>query len=69
TAYGHWDVDPRSPSHNLIPTKELAALGITKAYTGHVHLPSTFKRDGVEVEVVGGACSPTRRVRTVASVL
>ena len=53
TAYGHWDVDPRSPSHNLIPTKELAALGITKAYTGHVHLPSTFKRDGVEVEVVG----------------
>ncbi|BAQ50263.1 hypothetical protein [Methylobacterium aquaticum] len=53
TAYGHWDVDPRSASHNLIPTKELAALGITKAYTGHVHLPSILKRDGIEVEVIG----------------
>ncbi|WP_273288253.1 metallophosphoesterase [Methylorubrum populi] len=52
-AFGHWDIDPRSAHHNLIPTKELAELGITHAYTGHVHLPSTFKRDGVHVEVVG----------------
>ncbi|QEE37956.1 MULTISPECIES: hypothetical protein [unclassified Methylobacterium] len=53
TAYGHWDVDPRTATHNLIPTKALAAAGITEAYTGHVHLPSLFKRDGVQVEVVG----------------
>lgn len=53
TAYGHWDVDPRSARHNLIPTKALAAAGITRAYTGHVHKPETFTRDGVEVVVVG----------------
>ena len=52
-AYGHWDVDPRSHPHNLIPTKELAALGITHAYTGHVHRPDSFTRDGVAVTVVG----------------
>ena len=52
-AIGHYDVDPRTASHNLIPTKALAAAGITQAYTGHVHLPSLFKRDGVQVEVVG----------------
>lgn len=53
TAYGHWDVDPRTSGHNLIPTKALAAAGITRAYTGHVHLPTIFTRDGVLVEVVG----------------
>ncbi len=53
TAYGHWDTDPRGAPHNLIPTKELAAVGITHAYTGHVHLPTTFRRDDVEVTVVG----------------
>ncbi len=53
TAYGHWDVDPRTSGHNLIPTKALAAAGITRAYTGHVHLPTVFTRDGVLVEVVG----------------
>lgn len=53
TAYGHWDVDPRTSGHNLIPTKALAAAGITRAYTGHVHLPTVFIRDGVLVEVVG----------------
>lgn len=53
TAYGHWDVDPRSHPHNLIPTKELAALGFTEAYTGHVHKPDSFTRDGVAVTVVG----------------
>ena len=51
--YGHWDTDPRSASHNLIPTRELAALGITTAYTGHVHKPDSFRRDGVDVVVVG----------------
>lgn len=53
TAYGHWDVDPRTSGHNLIPTKALAQAGITRAYTGHVHKPETFRRDGVEVVVVG----------------
>lgn len=50
-ALGHWDVDGHSD--NLIPTKSLAERGITRAYTGHVHLPSEFKRDGVHVTVVG----------------
>lgn len=53
TAWGHWDVDTRSHPHNLIPTRALAELGVTKAYTGHIHLPDTFKRDGVDVTVVG----------------
>lgn len=53
TAYGHFDVDPRSSGHNLIPTKELAELGITRAVTGHVHKPDTFRRDGVDVVVFG----------------
>jgi DNA repair exonuclease SbcCD nuclease subunit len=52
-AFGHWDTDPRSDPFNLIPTKELAALGITEAYTGHVHLRDEFTRDGVNVHVVG----------------
>ncbi len=52
-AFGHWDVDTRSAPHNLIPTEQLAALGITKAYTGHDHLPRSFVRDGVEVVVTG----------------
>ncbi|GJE78121.1 metallophosphoesterase [Methylorubrum suomiense] len=52
-AYGHWDVDPRSSPHNLIPTRELAELGITTAYTGHIHKPDSFRRDGVDVTVVG----------------
>lgn len=52
-AFGHYDTDPRTATHNLIPTKALAAAGIRQAYTGHVHLPTTFNRDGVHVEVVG----------------
>jgi DNA repair exonuclease SbcCD nuclease subunit len=52
-AFGHWDVDLRSDPFNQIPTKELAAQGFVKAYTGHVHLPQTFTRNGVEVAVTG----------------
>lgn len=52
-AYGHWDVDPRSQPHNLIPTAELAALGILEAYTGHIHKPDAFMRDRVAVFVIG----------------
>jgi hypothetical protein len=53
TAFGHLDVDPRSDPFNLIPTKQLAAAGITKAYTGHDHIAREFTRDGVDVVVVG----------------
>jgi hypothetical protein len=52
-ALGHWDTDGRSDPFNLIPTKQLAAAGITTIYTGHVHLPQRFVRDGVTVHVVG----------------
>lgn len=52
-AFGHWDVDPRSSSHNLIPTWELAMCEVRQAFTGHVHKPDAFRRDGVDVTVVG----------------
>lgn len=52
-AYGHWDVDLRTAGHNVIPTRELAGLGILEAYTGHVHKPDAFMRDGVAVFVTG----------------
>lgn len=53
TYFGHNDVDLRSDPFNLLPTKELADLGFKEAYTGHVHLPTSFVRDGVNVTVVG----------------
>lgn len=52
-AFGHWDVDTRSDAFNLIPTKELAAIGVTTAITGHDHTRRTLNRDGVEVIVTG----------------
>lgn len=52
-AYGHWDTDPRSESHNLVPTRELADVGIGEVWTGHVHKPERFTRDAVTVHVVG----------------
>ncbi|MDH7796461.1 MULTISPECIES: metallophosphoesterase [unclassified Beijerinckia] len=52
-AFGHWDVDTRSDVHNLIPTLQLKDLGITQAYTGHIHKPDAFSRDGIDVTVVG----------------
>jgi DNA repair exonuclease SbcCD nuclease subunit len=51
--FGHNDVDLRSDPFNLLPTKELAAIGVQEAYTGHVHLPDAFERDGLKVTVVG----------------
>lgn len=50
-AFGHWDT--MFGDGNMIPTKELAAAGCEVAYTGHVHLPDEFERDGVEVIQVG----------------
>jgi DNA repair exonuclease SbcCD nuclease subunit len=52
-AVGHWDVDSFGDDHNLIPTKLLAELGVSRAFTGHVHKPDSFTRDGVDVVVVG----------------
>ncbi|TIQ65156.1 MAG: hypothetical protein E5X41_13270 [Mesorhizobium sp.] len=50
-AFGHWDTI--FGDGNLIPTKKLAEMGCKTAYTGHVHLPDEFKRDGVKVVQVG----------------
>lgn len=52
-AFGHWDVDARSDAFNLIPTNELAALGVTDAVTGHDHTRRTLNRDGVDILVTG----------------
>lgn len=46
-AFGHWDTE--FGEHNMVPTK----AGVPKLYTGHVHKPTTFTRDGTEVIVVG----------------
>lgn len=51
--FGHWDTDPRTESHNLIPTEAMAEEGILVAYTGHVHKPATFERHGVLVVQTG----------------
>jgi len=52
--FGHWDtISYGGSEHNLIPTAEMASLGITEAVTGHIHLPDTFERDGVTVTVTG----------------
>jgi DNA repair exonuclease SbcCD nuclease subunit len=53
-AIGHWDVESfGGDDHNLIPTKLLAELGVKRVYTGHVHKPDRFTRDGIDVVVVG----------------
>ncbi len=51
--YGHWDTQSFGNStFNLIPTHILK--DITKVVkTGHIHKPTTFKADGVDVIVVG----------------
>lgn len=50
---GHWDIDGFGKDlPNLIPTALLSTL-TDKVYTGHVHKPQTFTRDGIEVDVVG----------------
>lgn len=52
--YGHWDIEDFGGENlNLIPTKEMKALRIYKAYTGHIHKPQQFERDNVDVTVVG----------------
>ncbi|RWH49587.1 MAG: hypothetical protein E5V72_03405 [Mesorhizobium sp.] len=50
-AIGHYDTI--FGEDNMIPTKRLAEVGCKVAYTGHVHLPDEFERDGVKVIQVG----------------
>lgn len=53
-SFGHWDIDSFGTDNpNLIPTKKLAEAGFDAVYTGHVHKPRTFTRDGINVHVVG----------------
>ena len=54
TAFGHWDITQHGEdTHNLIPLERLAELGVTKVFTGHIHKADSFKRNGMEVTVVG----------------
>ncbi len=50
-AFGHYDT--MFGGDNLVPTKRFAEFGCKTVYTGHVHLPDSFTRDGVEVVQVG----------------
>ena len=50
-AVGHYDT--MFGGDNLVPTRRLAEVGCATVYTGHVHCPDRFKRDGVGVVQVG----------------
>lgn len=53
--FGHWDVESYGSSahdFNMVPTAVLSKITGT-IYTGHVHRPTQFERDGVTVNVVG----------------
>jgi DNA repair exonuclease SbcCD nuclease subunit len=53
TVFGHWDVDSfGGDDRNLVPTAMLSKI-TSKIVTGHVHTPTAFVRDGVEVTVTG----------------
>ena len=53
-AFGHWDVIQHGDdTHNMIPLDQLASHGIKKVFTGHVHKADSFRRQGLEVVVVG----------------
>lgn len=52
-AFGHWDVDGYGNEHNVVPTKVFSAAGLARVFTGHIHKPDAFERDGVAVTVVG----------------
>jgi predicted phosphodiesterase len=53
TVFGHWDVDLRGDGRYRIPTEVFSEAGVVHAYTGHIHKPEQFTRDGVAVTVVG----------------
>lgn len=51
--FGHWDVESfGGDDFNLVPTNVLKHITDT-IYTGHIHKPTMFVRDGVYVDVVG----------------
>lgn len=52
--FGHWDVESYGGDHtfNMVPTRILSRVTKT-IYTGHIHKPTAFDRDGVRVNVVG----------------
>lgn len=51
--YGHFETESYGgDDFNLIPTKTLSQI-TDEVYTGHIHLPGEFERDGVKVTVVG----------------
>lgn len=51
--YGHFETESfGGDDFNLIPTKTLSQI-TDEVYTGHIHLPGEFERDGVKVTVVG----------------
>lgn len=50
-AFGHWDTI--CGHDNMVPTERFAEVGCRTVYTGHVHLPDEFTRDGVKVVQVG----------------
>lgn len=52
--YGHWDVEGYGQKEvaNMVPTLELSEITDT-IYTGHIHKPTKFFRDGTTVHVVG----------------
>jgi DNA repair exonuclease SbcCD nuclease subunit len=52
-AWFHADTNGFGSEHNVIPTHKLALHGVLRAYTGHVHKPARFTRDGVDVTVTG----------------
>ena len=53
-AFGHWDITQHGEdTHNLIPLERLAELGVSQVFTGHIHKADSFKRNGMEVTVVG----------------
>lgn len=53
-AFGHWDITQHGQDdHNLIPLQELAALGVKRVFTGHIHKADQFTRNGIDVTVVG----------------
>ncbi len=53
-AFTHCDImDIADGNLNLLPSKELAAIGVKTVYNGHIHHPKTFDRDGLTVVGVG----------------
>lgn len=51
--YGHWETESfGGTDENLVPTKLLKPI-TDVIYTGHIHTPTKFVRDGVEVIAIG----------------